>query len=211
LTWNTPAAGRHHYSRIILGLLLSLVLPHLPFRKPRSEPWWAAGVFYGVGRSMRNGRERRGAWVGGDVKMMAMIGAFWGYGRYRCHSDQRRPGTLTGLSWFLGPRPGVRRQWRTISLPYGPFRPQGPGATLLGERLLNFLTAGIKKFPPAALEAREGLESSIFRVAAAAAGSGLKTPLLHNWGAPSQGTNEGSSRRGGRPTPGRLRGGIGGG
>jgi leader peptidase (prepilin peptidase)/N-methyltransferase len=81
---------------------------------------------------------------GGDVKLLAMIGAFLGV--------EALPlvilisaglGILTGLIQVLGQTPGPRGQWRTISLPYGPFLAVGAWCYLFwGERLLNLLRGG---------------------------------------------------------------------
>ena len=76
----------------ILGLLLSLVLPHLSFPEAAAGALVGAALFYGVGRFYEKWAGRRGL-GGGDVKMMAMIGAFLGVvGAAAGHTDQRRPG-----------------------------------------------------------------------------------------------------------------------
>ena len=58
--------------------------------------------------------------------MMAMIGAFLGvWALPLVILVSAGLGTLTGLVLVLGQGPGARKQWRTISLPYGPFPAAG--------------------------------------------------------------------------------------
>jgi leader peptidase (prepilin peptidase)/N-methyltransferase len=127
----------------ILGLLLSLVLPQLSFPAAAAGALAGAGLFFGVGRIYEKCAGRRGL-GGGDVKMLAMIGAFLGvWALPLVILISAGLGTLAGLIRFLGQGPGARGQWRTISLPYGPFLAAGAGCYLFwGERLLNFLSGG---------------------------------------------------------------------
>ena len=127
----------------ILGLLLSLVLPQLSFQEAAAGALVGAALFYGVGRLYEKWAGRRGL-GGGDVKMMAMIGAFLGVGALPLVIlVSAGLGTLTGLILVLGQGPGPRGQWRTISLPYGPFLAAGAWCYLFwGERLLNLLSGG---------------------------------------------------------------------
>jgi leader peptidase (prepilin peptidase) / N-methyltransferase len=104
-----------------------------------------AGValFSGVAWLYEKWAGRRGL-GGGDVKLLAMIGAFLGI--------EALPlvilvsaglGILTGLILVWGHPPGRRDQWRTISLPYGPFLAAGAWCYLFwGERLLKMLRGG---------------------------------------------------------------------
>jgi leader peptidase (prepilin peptidase) / N-methyltransferase len=127
----------------ILGLLLAAVLPHLSFPEAAAGALVGAALFYGVGWFYEKWTGRRGL-GGGDVKMMAMIGAFLGVGALPLVIlISAGLGTLTGLALVLGQGPGARGQWRTISLPYGPFLAAGAWCYLFwGERLLNFLSGG---------------------------------------------------------------------
>ena len=128
---------------IILGLLLSLVLPHLSFPEAAAGALVGAGLFFGIAWLYEKWAGRRGL-GGGDVKLLAMIGAFLGV--------EALPlvilvsaglGILTGLIQVLGQAPGSRSQWRTVSLPYGPFLAVGAWCYLFwGERLLNLLSGG---------------------------------------------------------------------
>ena len=128
---------------IILGLLLSLVLPELSFPEAAAGALLGAALFYGVGRFYEKWAGRRGL-GGGDVKMLAMIGAFLGvWALPLVILISAGLGTLTGLIRVLGQGHGARGQWRTISLPYGPFLAAGAWCYLFwGERLLNLLSGG---------------------------------------------------------------------
>ena len=120
-----------------------------------------AALFYGIGRLYEKWAGRRGL-GGGDVKLMAMIGAFLGVGALPLVIlVSAGLGTLTGLIRVLGQGPGPRGQWRTISLPYGPFLAAGAWVlSLLGGKTAQpSERRGIKKVPPASPEAREGPES----------------------------------------------------
>jgi leader peptidase (prepilin peptidase) / N-methyltransferase len=127
----------------ILGLLLSLVLPHLSFPEAATGALVGAALFWGIARFYEKLAGRRGL-GGGDVKMMAMIGAFLGvWALPLVILISAGLGTLTGLIQVLMKGPGAQGQWRTISLPYGPFLAVGAwGYLLWGERLLNFLSGG---------------------------------------------------------------------
>jgi leader peptidase (prepilin peptidase)/N-methyltransferase len=128
---------------IILGLLLSLILPQLFFWEAAAGALAGGALFFGIGwlYEKRAGRCGLG---GGDVKMLAMIGAFLGvWALPLVILVSAGLGTLTGLIRVLGQGPGARGQWRTISLPYGPFLAAGAGCYLFwGERLLSRLSGG---------------------------------------------------------------------
>lgn len=128
---------------IILGLLLSLVLPELSFPEAAAGALLGAALFSGVGWFYEKWAGRRGL-GGGDVKMLAMIGAFLGiWALPLVILISAGLGTLTGLIRVLGQGPGARGQWRTITLPYGPFLAAGAWCYLFwGERLLNLLGGG---------------------------------------------------------------------
>jgi len=125
---------------IILGLLLSLLLPQLSFPEAAAGALVGWGLFSGVGRLYEKWAGRRGL-GGGDVKMLSMIGAFLGvWALPLVILISAGLGTLAGLVRVLGQGPEARGQWRTISLPYGPFLAGGAWCYLFwGERLLNLL------------------------------------------------------------------------
>jgi leader peptidase (prepilin peptidase)/N-methyltransferase len=127
----------------ILGLLLSLVLPHLSLASAAAGALGGGALFYVVGRVYEKLAGRRGL-GGGDVKLMAMIGAFLGVGALPLVIlISAGLGTLIGLIQVLLKSPGARTQWRTISLPYGPFLAAGAWCYLFGgQRLLSLLSGG---------------------------------------------------------------------
>jgi leader peptidase (prepilin peptidase)/N-methyltransferase len=128
---------------ILLGLLLSLALPHLSFLESLAGALVGGGLFFATARLYEKLAGRRGL-GGGDVKLLAMIGAFLGI--------EALPlvivisaglGALAGLILILAQAPSQRRRWRTLSLPYGPFLAAGAWCYLFwGERLLNLLKPG---------------------------------------------------------------------
>jgi leader peptidase (prepilin peptidase)/N-methyltransferase len=128
---------------IILGLLLSLVLPHLSFPGAVAGALVGGGLFYGIGWLYEKLAGRRGLGRG-DAKLLAMIGAFLGVGALPLViAVSAGLGTLAGLLRVLAQGSGRRGDWRTISLPYGPFLAVGAWCYLFwGERLLNLLSGG---------------------------------------------------------------------
>jgi leader peptidase (prepilin peptidase) / N-methyltransferase len=128
---------------IILGLLLSLALPQLSFWEAAAGVLAGAAVFSGVAWLYEKWAGRRGL-GGGDVKLLAMIGAFLGIEALpMVILVSAGLGILTGMILVWGLPPGRRDQWRTISLPYGPFLAAGAWCYLFwGERLLNMLRGG---------------------------------------------------------------------
>jgi len=123
---------------IILGLLLSLVLPHPSFQAAAAGALGGAALFSGIARLYEKWTGRRGL-GGGDVKLMAMIGAFQGVGALPLIIlVSAGLASLIGLIRVLAQGPRHRGQWRTLSLPYGPFLAVGAWCYLFwGDRLLN--------------------------------------------------------------------------
>jgi len=128
---------------IILGLLLSLILPHLSFVGAAAGALVGAALFGGIAWLYEKWAGRRGL-GGGDIKLLAMIGAFLGVEALPLVIlVSASLGLLTGLIQVLGQAPGPRDHWRTISLPYGPFLAAGAWCYLFwGARLLNLLSGG---------------------------------------------------------------------
>jgi leader peptidase (prepilin peptidase)/N-methyltransferase len=126
------------YPGILLGLILALVLPHLSFLEAASGALVGGGVFFLTGwiYERLSGKAGMG---GGDVKLIAMIGAFLGV--------QSLPyiifisaalGSLAGLGFILAG--GAWRAWRTIRIPFGPFLAAAAVLYLFaGDVLVNFL------------------------------------------------------------------------
>ncbi|MDD3579931.1 MAG: A24 family peptidase [Desulfobacca sp.] len=116
---------------IILGIFLSLVSPHL------SPGEALAGALGGRGLILRHrmalsetdgpawsGWRRRKA-DGHDRGLSGSGGAAAG------HLDRLSLGVLTGLIYVLAKGSEAQGQWRTVSLPYGPFLALGSWAYLL--------------------------------------------------------------------------------
>jgi leader peptidase (prepilin peptidase)/N-methyltransferase len=128
---------------ILLGLILALLLPYLTFRDAAAGALAGAALFAGIAWAYEKLAGRRGmGW--GDVKLLAMIGAFLGW--------QALPwvilisaglGSLAGLAQILVRRPEARGQWRTLSLPYGPFLALGALCYLFGSSWLPHLLGGL--------------------------------------------------------------------
>ncbi len=128
---------------IILGLLLSLVLPAMSPAAAAAGALEGAVLFFGIGWLYEKLTGRRGL-GGGDIKLMAMIGAFLGvWALPVVIFISAGLGTLTGLILVLAQGPGRRSHWRTVSLPYGLFLAAGAWCYLFGgERLLRLLSGG---------------------------------------------------------------------
>jgi leader peptidase (prepilin peptidase)/N-methyltransferase len=126
---------------IILGLLLSLALPHLTFLEAAVGAGGGAALFAGIARVYEKLTGRRGLGMG-DVKLLAMIGAFLGlWALPWVIFSSALLGTLTGLLKILVRGPGTRGQWRTLSLPFGPFLAIGAVIYLFAGPWLLSLTA----------------------------------------------------------------------
>jgi leader peptidase (prepilin peptidase)/N-methyltransferase len=128
---------------IALGLLAALVIPELSFFSALTGALVGAAVFQGISWVYQKWSGRLGM-GGGDVKLMAMIGAFLGL--------EALPwvillsatlGTLAGMIMVLVI--GQRREgtWRALPIPYGPFLATGALIYLFGSKfLLGFLEIG---------------------------------------------------------------------
>lgn len=125
---------------IVLGLLLSMVLPGLDFIGALAGTVIGAVVFQAIAWGYQKWAGRPGL-GGGDVKLMAMIGAFLGPEALPwvifCSATL---GTLAGVAILLTTKQGHKDNWRTIPIPYGPFLAAGALIYLFGsnyfERLL---------------------------------------------------------------------------
>ncbi|MDD2902349.1 MAG: A24 family peptidase [Syntrophales bacterium] len=119
-----------------LGLVFSLIFPHLAFWQALAGALLGGGVFYflGWGYEKLTGKMGMG---GGDVKLMAMIGAFLGFRSVPLVILLSAAlGSLVGLAAVL--ISGTWRQggWRTTAIPYGPFLAGAALVYLLGGREL---------------------------------------------------------------------------
>jgi leader peptidase (prepilin peptidase)/N-methyltransferase len=104
-----------------LGLLLSLFFPHLAFWEALAGALTGSGVFYGLGWAYERLTGKMGL-GGGDVKLMALIGAFLGIGSLPLIIFlSAAAGSLAGLGLALARGLLARGEWRTLAIPYGPF------------------------------------------------------------------------------------------
>jgi len=123
---------------IALGLLLALIFPHLTFLPSAAGALLGGAIFYGVSLFYRRLAARRGltgdaalGMGGGDVKLMAFIGAFLGVEALPLVIFLSAAlGSLAGVILVLarrrapdqgGPEAGRRGQWRFTPVPHGPF------------------------------------------------------------------------------------------
>lgn len=128
------------YPGILLGLVLALFLPHLTFLQAFLGALLGGGFFFLTGWLYERLTGKRGM-GGGDVKLLAMIGAFFGVGSlpYIIFLSAALGG-LAGLGLVLSR--GVWREggWRTARIPFGPFL---AAAALLylfaGDEVVNLL------------------------------------------------------------------------
>ena len=106
---------------ILLGLALALVLPHLTFLEAASGAA-AGGAFLYVTAWVYERLTGKRGMGGGDVKLMALIGAFLGIRALPwVIFISAALGSLTGLGLTLKRGTWQRGQWRVTPIPYGPF------------------------------------------------------------------------------------------
>jgi leader peptidase (prepilin peptidase)/N-methyltransferase len=110
---------------LALGLALAAVLPHLTFLEAALGALAGGAFFWGVGWAYQRLTGKRGL-GGGDVKMLAMIGAFLGLKALPwVIFISAALGSLVGLTWAFSRGQWRHGQWRTAPLPYGPFLAAG--------------------------------------------------------------------------------------
>jgi leader peptidase (prepilin peptidase)/N-methyltransferase len=119
---------------VMVGLLFSFLTPHVTFMNALLGAGLGAGILLAValGYKMLTGREGMG---GGDIKLLAMIGAFLGW--------RSVPFTLFAASCvgsLVGVAAMVRRQADgQLALPFGPFLAFGAVCYLFfGEQLIDW-------------------------------------------------------------------------
>ena len=121
-----------------LGLGLALALPHITFWEAALGAATGSGLFYGVAWVYEKWAGKRGL-GGGDIKLMALIGAFLGIKAVPvvifCSAAM---GAAAGLARALMIRRLRKGQWRTVAMPYGPF---------MAAAALLYLLVGVELFP----------------------------------------------------------------
>ncbi len=127
------------YPGIILGLVLALYLPHLTFLGALLGALLGGGFFFLTGWLYERITGKRGM-GGGDVKLLAMIGAFLGVSSlpYIIFISAAL-GVLAGIGLTLAGGAWRGGRWRTIRLPFGPFLAAAALLYLfLGEEIVKF-------------------------------------------------------------------------
>jgi leader peptidase (prepilin peptidase)/N-methyltransferase len=125
---------------IVFGLLCSLVLPSLNFLEAAAGALAGGVLFYGIAWAYEKLAGRRGL-GGGDVKLMAMIGAFLGASSLPLIIFfSATLGSLAGLALAAVQGRYQDGQWRFVAIPYGPFLAAGAFIYLMaGENLHGLL------------------------------------------------------------------------
>ncbi|MFA6078311.1 MAG: prepilin peptidase [Candidatus Omnitrophota bacterium] len=129
---------------IALGLVLSFAFPSIMDQGSRLQALFQSfiGVVVGGGMIYLLGLTgeaifKKEAMGGGDVKLLAMIGAFLGW-------------KFTVLTFFMAPIFGsfvgiiMKYRYGKETIPYGPYLSVGAlGALFFGEKIISFLSCGI--------------------------------------------------------------------
>jgi len=127
---------------VALGLALSLIFPHLTFGASLAGALVGGVMFYGLGwvYEIMTGKMGLG---GGDVKLMALIGAFLGIKSLPwVILSSAALASLAGIGRVL--KTGTWRQggWRAAEIPFGPFLAAAAVAYLLWDPKLSRLLMG---------------------------------------------------------------------
>jgi leader peptidase (prepilin peptidase)/N-methyltransferase len=126
-----------------LGLGLALILPHISFLEAASGSVLGGLWLYSVGWIYQKLRGKRGL-GGGDVKLMAMIGAFLGAASLPLVILLSAGlGSLAGFALVVAQNRYRHGQWQYARIPYGPFLSAGAFIYLIeGGNLLRLLQGG---------------------------------------------------------------------
>jgi leader peptidase (prepilin peptidase)/N-methyltransferase len=126
-----------------LGLAFSLLFPHLNFWEALAGALAGGGVFFILGWGYEKLTRKIGM-GGGDVKLMALIGAFLGIKAVPfVILLSAALGSLVGLAAVLITGNWRQGGWRTAAIPYGPFLAAAALLYLLGNlELFRFLGGG---------------------------------------------------------------------
>ena len=127
---------------IASGLVLALILPHLPFWEAAAGAAVGALLFFGIGWIYHRLTGRQGM-GGGDVKLMALIGAFLGLKALPFVIFLSAAlGSLVGLGLVLIRGNWREGNWRVAAIPYGPFLAAAAWLYLLGGQEIFRLWVG---------------------------------------------------------------------
>jgi leader peptidase (prepilin peptidase)/N-methyltransferase len=127
------------YPGIVLGLVLALFLPHLALVEAVLGVLLGGGIFFLTGWIYERITGKRGM-GGGDVKLLAMIGAFLGVNSlpYIIFLSAAL-GTLAGIGLILAGGGWRGGQWRTTRIPFGPFLAAAALIYLfIGDKIVKF-------------------------------------------------------------------------
>jgi len=106
---------------VALGLAFSLIFPHLSFGAALAGALVGGVIFYGLGWVYERMTGKMGL-GGGDVKLMALIGAFLGIKALPfVILSSAALGSLVGLGRVLATGTWRQGGWRALEIPYGPF------------------------------------------------------------------------------------------
>lgn len=120
-------------SGIVAGLLLSLFTPLQPFLDSLIGLLVGGGFLLGVGMAYEAARKQEGI-GGGDIKLMAMVGAFTGWqGALFTLFGGSLVASILGVSVMI-----VRRSGAQLAIPFGPFLSVASFCyVLFGDRLIH--------------------------------------------------------------------------
>jgi leader peptidase (prepilin peptidase) / N-methyltransferase len=127
---------------LALGLAFSLIFPHLSFGEALAGALVGGGLFYGIMWIYEKLTGKMGM-GGGDVKLLALIGAFLGLKSLPLVIlVSAALGSLVGIGAVLIAGNWRQGGWRVTAIPYGPFLAAAALLYLFGHRELARLLAG---------------------------------------------------------------------
>ena len=123
---------------VALGLILALIFPHLPFLEALAGALVGGALFYGLGWAYEKLTGKVGM-GGGDVKLLALIGAFLGVRSLPwIILGSSVLGSLVGLGLALRRGQLATGAWRGAAIPYGPFLAAAAFLYLFGRGMFGY-------------------------------------------------------------------------